>query len=61
MKPSPQERALEWLTLVAVVIMMGVVIATLSILRDREGRFDRLESAIARIEQLLTTTTPEQP
>lgn len=59
MKPPNSERGLEWVSLIVLVIILGLQIAGLSTLREREPRFDAIEAALERIEAKLAT--PELP
>lgn len=48
-KPN-SERGLEWVALIILVVILGLQIAGLSILREREPRFEEIEAALIRIE-----------
>jgi hypothetical protein len=53
MKQPHSERGLEWLCLVLLVVILGLQIAGLTLLREREPRFEYIESALGRIEARL--------
>jgi hypothetical protein len=50
MKPNHQERWQEWVTLLIIVVILGLQIAGLSTLREREPRFEHIETMLERIE-----------
>lgn len=45
-----RERGLEWVTVIAIVVLIGMLAAGLSILRDHDARFALIEDALGRIE-----------
>lgn len=53
MKPPHSERGLEWLCLILLVVILGLQIAGLTLLREREPRFEEIETALGRIEARL--------